>query len=103
MAKKLCVTKVTVQYAIDGKSFTVEFDPMKVGSIFFSTKDKDAAVAAQSPAPVENPLSAIEAIPPRLNGKLTHARTVKKGRSAKQTGPALWWHTNDCNWFHPGD
>jgi hypothetical protein len=103
MAKKLCVIEVIVKYAIDGKSFTVSFDPMEVGAIFFDEKDKNAAIAAQKPTPVENPLPAAAAIPPKVGAARTFARTVAKGRSKRTSGPALWWHTNECNWFHPGD
>jgi hypothetical protein len=76
---------------------------MKVGSIFFDEKDKDAALAAQKPTPVQHPLAAAARIPPTVGTAQTFARTVATGRSSRTEGPALWWHTNECNWFHPGD
>ena len=107
MAHKLCVTKVTVEYAIDGKSFTVQLDPMKVGSVFFSDEDKNAAKQKQTvdnnnKEPVEHFPKASGRMPAKVGNDLTHATTVGTGTSSADTGPALWWRTDDGVWFHPG-
>jgi hypothetical protein len=108
MAKeKVCVTKVTVEYVIKEQVFTVEFDPMKVGSIIFAEQDLQRAVAMQQAIdgkpPGQHDVPATSRIAPKVDGNDTHATTVNVAKSPKREGPSLWWHTNGCHWFHPGD
>lgn len=102
MAHHVCVTKVTVQYAINGRAFTVDFDPMQVASIIFRRPLMDAALQkGLRPDAVSQRFDPVSGIPKEVDGVRTHATVVAAGRSDAQAGGALWWLTDEGVWFHP--
>ena len=112
---RVFVQRVIVEYMSDDRLFTVEFDPNKVGSIFFNKDDVRRAQKAQTePVPQEAP-EGVAIVP--LKGGLTLASQgdlaemgVKSEAESKEpeqpatlSGPELWWHTNACTFFHPNE
>lgn len=101
-----CVRRVTVEYWSGGKIFTVEFDPMKIGAIFFNEAEVIAAQEKQRERTKKSPV--IKPFKPHMKlqeqgfGELVGAKTIKEvdGQAARPPGPSLWWHVNACTWFH---
>jgi hypothetical protein len=119
MPAEVHVTRVTVEYEVAGKSFTVEFEPGQIASIFFNEDDRRAAQEKQNEraqagkgrAVVENEFAADQPVPAMVGTERTGAKGKQRGtaataRTAVTTAAAtavpLWWHTNGCSWFHPG-
>jgi hypothetical protein len=95
----VCVKKVTVEYAFNGKAYTVQFtDPMQLGAIVFSQIDLVRLVAAQSRESLVDPqmLHPVGPFPPEALATVTET-----GIDPDDTGASLWWHTTACAWFHP--
>lgn len=117
MAKTVSVTKVTVEYAFEGQTFTVVFtDPAKIDSIVFSRRDfdrlsaKQNELAALTPAAVrrvkEHLLKPGGPFPRQVDGDAVLATSTPTGTApaiATAEDRSLWWHTDTCNWFHPED
>jgi hypothetical protein len=120
------VTKVTVEYAANGKSFTVDFDPGKLRTIVFDSDFMRRARQKKVGGRTKNAHFDPGRIIPRVisskadNSKVdklaTHAVAGKQIRSrARKAGRAaarpyanpqeptarLWWLTSENVWFHP--
>jgi len=121
--KPVRVTKVTVEYAAGGKTFTVVFDPKHVDSIVLNETDlkrlqaKQDEVAKSNPAvkkvdPKRKSLNALAPIPPThpIDGDRSFASNNVTAFQVDLSEPlsptttrGLWWHTDECGWFHPED
>lgn len=115
MAGKVCVKRVVVDYVAEGRAFTIELDPMAIGSIVFSPADLKRATDMQNelakvagsgvPAVKDPPDTFLKfgPIPPSRGVTHFHERTDASGEDLSDEGPALWWHLNTCTWFHPAE
>lgn len=108
MAAKMCVTRITVDYVVDGKLFSVNFPPREIASIFFSApnsgrgkEDMDKAKPGNAREAAFRPglrLQDQEGIKGLLAGITSQEINTGLGNPS---GPVMWWHTGECNWFHP--
>ena len=111
MGQTVKVTRVVVDYAFEGKTFTVEFpDPSKIAAIVFSKTDLDRLQLQQSQdnkeAVVTRRLSASRSWPAEIDGVNIQARNTLTGTNtaaASTVDRSLWWHSTSCSWFHPED
>jgi hypothetical protein len=116
MPKRVTVTKITVEYAFEGKTFTVVFgDPARIESLVFSQEEFDRLRARQNelaalrPSEVkavrEHVLSPNEPFPRQASdGERLFATSTQTGSAdtvGATTSRSLWWHTSSCAWFHP--
>lgn len=102
---RVFVQRVIVEYVSDNKLFKVEFDPNKVGSIFFRKEDLEAQKKGQSttqgpPLNGSTPLGSQGVDPGEMGVK---SEAVPVATAATVSGPELWWHTNTCTFFHPNE
>jgi hypothetical protein len=120
------VTKVTVKYAANGKSFTVDFDPAKLRTIVFDQGYMKDARAKEVGGRTKNAQFDPDRIIPRVISSkadkskvdkvATHAIAGKQLRSParkaaravarpyprpQQPTARLWWLTSENVWFHP--
>ncbi|MFN0182081.1 MAG: hypothetical protein ACKVZ0_25030 [Gemmatimonadales bacterium] len=114
---RVCVTRITVEYVVGRKVFSVDLKPMEVSSIFFDKEDRRgaggldllAAQDAQRARPGARKVDEQEFIPERrlqdqakLRRDLGSTTSWEIGTVPSQpSGPSLWWHTKSCAWFHP--
>ncbi len=111
MGKTVHVTRVTLEYAFEGKLWTVQFpDPSRIGSIVFSRIDLERLRQQQKDERGELAPSHILApnkpFPARIGAndanvfatsEETSTTTVANGTDDR----SLWWHSISCSWFHP--
>lgn len=117
---RLCVTKITLEYVLDRKAFTIQLDPMETAAIFFDQPAKEGAggrdmAAAQAKqtelfgagTPGVRPVTELP-VNPRVPlqdqalAGLVGAKTVDvREAPGDPGGPTLWWHSGACRWFHP--
>jgi hypothetical protein len=110
VGKTVRVTKVTVEYAFEGKAFRVEFpEPDKIASIIFGRTDFERLKKQQEEdlnqeakphflAP-DKPFPALAS-----DGDKVLATSAPLGTTSAPSGTfdrSLWWHTGSCGWFHP--
>ena len=97
----VAVTRVTVDYAFDGKAFTVVFaNPSEIRSIILERDELNklkVALNARHEVTLD-PLTAI--VPTPQNGQAAGKET---GTDSSVAAPSrgLWWHTGACTFFHP--
>ena len=110
MGKTVNVTKVTLEYAFEGKLFTVEFpDPSKIESIVFSKIDLERLQKQQKvdtgKGVVERKINPGMTFPLKddnIDVLATNNLTDKPTTAANGTeGRSLWWHSSSCSWLHP--
>ena len=112
MGKTVNVTRVTLEYAFEGKLFTVDFpDPSKIESIVFSKIDLERLQRQQKVATgknvVERKINPGKPFPltagnPKTDVLATSDPTGKPTDKPNGTeGRSLWWHSNTCSWLHP--
>jgi hypothetical protein len=113
MAAKVCVKRVVIDYVAEGRAFTIELDPMMIGSIVFDPVDLQRAQEKQNelakvpdsgvPAVKEPPDTFLKfgPIPASRGVKTMDELTDTAGVDLSEEGPSLWWHTNNCIWLHP--
>ena len=110
MGKTVQVTRVTLEYAFEGKLWTVQFpDPAKIGSIVFSRIDLERLRQQQKDEIGEIAPSHIlapgEPLPAQTDtGANVLATSKETGTTSIGNGTedrSLWWHANSCSWFHP--
>ena len=121
------VTRVSIQYNIDGKPFRLDLpSPELIDAIVFGRKDFERLTSMQ------NAVAAVSSVPRAKEHFLEATRsfrvTAEDGTtvlavSASTDGASdsptdaveidnpptdaltaarsLWWHTTTCNWFHP--
>lgn len=108
MPPKVCVTRITVDYVINGKSFMMVFsDPMSISSIVLDRADLKRAMEMQN-IEAKKPNSKVPAVTtrafkPEKTGSQAAGITIVEttsGKVAKVSGPSLWWHSG-CRWSHP--
>lgn len=113
MADRVCVKRVVIDYVAEGRAFTIELDPMEIGSIVFNPVDLKRAQDMQNELakdagsgvpPVQDPPATFRKFGPQPVGigviKMDE-RTNNPGVDLSNTGPSLWWHQNACTWRHP--
>lgn len=110
MAKKPRVTKVTVEYVFEGKTFSVDFANIsEIDAIVFAKQDVDRLKAQQrlekdGVEPEQHTLDAGKPFPKTKDGKKVPAKSALLGTTQDPSGTearSLWWHTSSCVWFHP--
>jgi hypothetical protein len=112
VGKTVNVTRVTLEYAFEGKLFTVDFpDPSKIESIVFSKIDLERLQKQQkvdtAKAIVERKINPGMAFPLTAGNTdtvilATIDPTGKPTDKANGTASrSLWWHSSSCSWLHP--
>lgn len=104
MANSVRVTRVTVQFKAQGKSFTVAFDPSKVKGIVFDgqfQKAVETAAFQPNPAPPQF-FGAAKGIPATVGGHSTQVHAAAD-KTLEESSAALWWVNDQGVWFHPED
>lgn len=108
MAKKPRVTKVTVEYVFEGKTFSVDFPNIsEIDAIVFAKRDVDRLKAQQrldNGEPKQHTLDAGKPFPKTKDGAKVPAKSALLGTTQGPSGTedrSLWWHTSSCSWFHP--
>ena len=108
------VTKVTIEYASGGKTFSLTFpDPEKISSIHFDKVDFERTRRMQETetkkAVKEHILSGDRLTLKSFGGPATESSTPEATvKDLSKPSPlvgtefrSLWWHTSACSWFHP--
>lgn len=109
MARTVRVTRVTVEYAFEGKAFTVQFDASNIASIVFSRVDFERLKGRQE---TESKTTVTPHLfrpgkpiaEPTIDGLAVSATSTETGTAPVESGTfdrSLWWHTTACSWFHP--
>jgi len=109
VGKTVRVTKVTVEYAFEGKAFRVDFpDPEKIATIVFSRTDLQRLQkeqVEQTGEPIDTHFLKPGEPFPDLSGSVqVPAESTPVGSTSAPNGTfdrALWWHSSSCTWFHP--
>lgn len=104
MAKAVEVTRVTVQFRAQGKTFTVAFDPAKIKGIVFDGQFQKAVATAAfqvDPAPPQI-FGAAKGIPATVGGHTTHVHAAAD-KTIEESSAPLWWVNDQGVWFHPED
>lgn len=103
MPNPVQVTRVTVDFIAQGKSFTVVLDPTKVQSIVFDGQFmKQLEINGFTSAAAPQHFSAGKGIPKVVAGHSTRVMEPSNGSTDASTA-ALWWMNDRGVWFHPED
>lgn len=103
MPNPVQVTRVTVDFMAQGKSFTVVLDPARVQSIVFDGQFmKNLEISGFAAASAQQHFSARKGVPKEVAGHSTRVLESPNG-SAEASTAALWWMNDQGVWFHPED
>lgn len=120
MANRVAVTRVTIEYVCEGRTFSVVFnDPSTIDSIVLGSRDlhrlrsKQAELAERNPPQAPkvvthrfDPLASLNDLAVDGNSLLISSREGETAGGGAALAPAsggrsLWWHSAGCVWFHP--
>lgn len=120
MANRVAVTRVTIEYVCDGRTFTLVFnEPQAIDAIVLGQRDRQRLQTIQNQLASKNPPQAPRVVEHEFNplapGLDMHFKgeshppvpiSVTEGSAAStsvslQEDRSLWWHGGSCAWFHP--
>lgn len=118
MPRRVAVTRITIEYACDGQTFTMTVnDPSTIDSIVLSERDLHRLRSKQADLAALHPPQAPKVVDHRFNPSAEGAALKLKSDthpplpiSISRGGTtdirsvddrSLWWHTSGCAWIHP--